>query len=69
MENNSPQKQPQRKMDLFIGLFLVVLGSYRLYNIYFNGTEFPTYKIVLTYGFVGFGFYNLYKYFILSQKN
>ena len=69
MENSTPQKQPQRKMDLFIGLFLIGLGSFRLYNIYFNGLEASTLRTVLTFAFVGFGFYNLYKYFVLSQKN
>ncbi|WP_375239161.1 hypothetical protein [Aurantibacter sp.] len=71
MENNLPdtQKKPKRKLDLYIGIVILILGFYRFYEHYFNGVEFSTFKIVLTYVMVGIGFYNLYKYFVLSQKN
>ena len=71
MENNLPetQKKPKRKLDLYIGVVIILLGTYRFYNMYFKGVEYSTLRIVLTYVMVAIGFYNLYKYFVLSQKN
>ena len=60
-------KPKQNKWDLIIGIFLILLGSYRLYNFYVNSAEYSTLRIVLTYAFVGLGCYNLYKYFKAGQ--
>jgi len=60
-------KPQQNKWDLIIGVFLILMGAYRLYNFYIKGLEYSTVRIVLTYGLVGFGCYNLYKYFKAGQ--
>lgn len=71
METNLPenQKKPKRKLDLYIGIVIILLGFNRFYNIYFKGVEYSTFKVALTYVMVAIGFYNLYKYFVLSKKN
>lgn len=60
-------KPNQNKWDLIIGVFLILLGSYRLYNFYANGAEYSTLRIALTYAIVGFGCYNIYKYIKAGQ--
>ena len=60
-------KPAQNKWDLITGIGLILFGSYKLYNHYVNLTEMSTIRLALTFGFVGFGFYNLYKYVKAGQ--
>jgi len=62
-------KPKKRTLDLVLGLFFIASGGYKLYNAYFNNVQYETYRLVLTYVILILGIYNLYKYFVLSEKN
>jgi uncharacterized membrane protein HdeD (DUF308 family) len=66
MDTNQSQKPEQKKnnWDLISGILLTLFGSYRLYSHYFTDIQFSNLRLGLTFVIVGFGIYNLYKFFI-----
>ncbi|WP_103865188.1 MULTISPECIES: hypothetical protein [Aquimarina] len=60
MENDN--KPSRKKWDLMIGIALILLGSFRIYNRLQEQTEWD-FRSMLTLLFIGYGGFLIYRYF------
>lgn len=52
----------RNKWHLILGILFLVYGIYRLYT-HLTATETDNFGTILAVGFIGFGIYDLFKYF------
>lgn len=64
--NEVPQHPKQRTFDLVFGLLFLVLGSYRMFQLY-SGVAFSKFKIIFGVFMLVLGVFKLYAYIKTSS--
>jgi len=62
MNKNDPNQPSRKSWDLMIGITLVLLGSFRLYNRLQVESEI-SFRSLFTLSFIIFGCYLMFRYF------
>ncbi|ARN77614.1 hypothetical protein BST97_06185 [Nonlabens spongiae] len=57
MASNPRRRNPI--LGLIFGIVFVGFGSYRLYNHFIVGEEMPTWRLILSFAFLGYGLFVL----------
>ena len=63
METQNNQSKRKNIRSLVAGLAFLGLGSYRVYNHYFNESiSYDNLRLILSIVFIGYGAYRIYNY-------
>lgn len=60
--------QNKTKINFYLGIVFLGLGTYKLYEIYFQEKELPTYQLIGSFFLVGLGLFRIYQYLNSKKK-